>query len=284
MGGKEKQKEKLMLYEQELYDFNIEDIVNVVTFEADREWKLNNLVYPDQWIIGYVMAGELFYHMVDQTVRVEKGSMLFFPKQFCRSANSNPFIKAKTIAIKFKLEEKSEKASKLLRSIPNYFPQTMPSMVKLIYDITDTWSKKRPGYTIRCKGLLYLLMYQLLNQSDHMVERNQYERQLSGILEMIENNIVRCFTVTELADAAKLSPSYFRNIFKQYTGYSPIQYQHFLKMMHARDLLLSEHYNVSEVAAMVGISDESYFSRLFKKVMGVTPSQAARHGYGDGNV
>jgi hypothetical protein len=55
-----------------------------------------------------------------------------------------------------------------------------------------------------------------------------------------------------------------QDIFKQFTGFSPVQYQNFIKMHHAYDLLTCEHYTISKCRP-VGINDEFYFSRLFSR-------------------
>ena len=129
---------------------------------------------------------------------------------------------------------------------------------------------------IRCKGLLYELLYDLLKQSDLMKSRRQYDNRLRKVMEAIESSNSPHYTVQELASLCDLSPSYFQNIFKQYTGYSPNQYQNYIKMSRARDLLLSGHYTVSEVSALLGYIDAGYFTRTFKKVIGVTPKQVVK--------
>ena len=266
-----------MQFEQSGYDFYIDDILNVVDLSADRRWKLNNLSYPNQWVLSYTVNGDsIVYQMNDTTVLVKKNSILFFPVNFQRSAICDSDEPARLIVIKFSMRPANKETDDILRSIPNYIPTTPVTMQKMFETVGDIWCRKHPGYAIRCKGLLYELLYELLNQSELMKNRHQYDKRLKKAIEAIESTDSRHFSVQELASLCELSPSYFQNIFKQYTGYSPNQYQNYIKMGRARDLLLSGHYTVTEVASILGYMDVGYFCRIFKKVMGVSPKQAIK--------
>ncbi len=266
-----------MHFERSGYDVYVDDILNVVNLSADRKWRLNNLSYADQWVLSYtVSGGSVVYQMNDETVHVKKNSILFFPVNFERSAICNSDETARFIVIKFRMRTANRQTDEILNSIPNHIISTSTSMQKMFEMIGDIWNRKRPGYVIRCKGLVYNLLYELLDQSVLMEERHQLESKLHPTMEVIESNVDRNYTVQELANLTRLSPSYFQNIFKQYTGYTPNQYQNYIKVGRARDLLLSGHYTVSEVAAMLGYNDTSYFCRIFKKVIGVTPTQVVK--------
>ncbi|MFW5789511.1 MAG: helix-turn-helix domain-containing protein, partial [Spirochaetota bacterium] len=69
---------------------------------------------------------------------------------------------------------------------------------------------------------------------------------------------------------------YFRRLFKQVTGYTPVNYINRVKIDKAKDLLLSGECNVSEAAEAVGIDNVFYFSRLFKRISSVNPSEYIR--------
>jgi AraC-like DNA-binding protein len=88
----------------------------------------------------------------------------------------------------------------------------------------------------------------------------------------IQLHLNRRISVNQLAEIADLSPSYFFTLFKQKTGYSPITFINRLRMCHACRLLRETDWSVREVAAMLGYNDQFYFSRLFKLVNGVAPT------------
>ena len=86
-------------------------------------------------------------------------------------------------------------------------------------------------------------------------------------------DIRNTFSATELAKRSGFSPSYFRALFKEANGLSPLQYQNQIKINRAKELLLSGEYNVTETAESLGFNNIYYFSRLFKKLTGIPPSE-----------
>src|ERR1051325_327839 len=82
--------------------------------------------------------------------------------------------------------------------------------------------------------------------------------------------------VAALAARASISPSHFFALFKRETGSPPIDYFIRLRMGRARELLESTGVSVKEVAATLGYQDPFYFSRLFKSVNGVAPTDYRR--------
>jgi AraC-like DNA-binding protein len=77
----------------------------------------------------------------------------------------------------------------------------------------------------------------------------------------------------EIANAVNLSSSHFSSFFKKKTGFTPIEYFNHLKVQKACQYLLFSDLRVKEIAYKLGINDPYYFSRLFGKVMGVSPNE-----------
>ncbi|MFO1476444.1 MAG: AraC family transcriptional regulator [Verrucomicrobiota bacterium] len=82
--------------------------------------------------------------------------------------------------------------------------------------------------------------------------------------------------VAKLAAVANVSPSHFFALFKRRTGCTPIDYFIRLRMEHASRLLERTGLNVKEVASALGYDDPFYFSRTFKSVHRVAPSDFRR--------
>ena len=80
-------------------------------------------------------------------------------------------------------------------------------------------------------------------------------------------------SIEELARAVNLSLSHYHHLFKSETGTSPARYLRTLRLEMARDLLVTSLLNVKQVMNSVGIRDKGHFTREFKKMYGLTPTQ-----------
>ena len=91
-------------------------------------------------------------------------------------------------------------------------------------------------------------------------------------LSYIHKNYATNLRIQDLATYSHLSPSRFRTLFKERTGLSPMDYLTALRINHARQLMSQTELCMSEIAEMVGYTDQLYFSRVFKKHTQLTPS------------
>ena len=80
-------------------------------------------------------------------------------------------------------------------------------------------------------------------------------------------------SIEEYAQSRSMSVSWFQRNFKQFMNHSPTQYILMTRVNNAASLLESTDYNMTDIAAIVGYDDPLYFSRLFRKIKGMSPSQ-----------
>ena len=70
-----------------------------------------------------------------------------------------------------------------------------------------------------------------------------------------------------------ISPYYFSKLFKEEAGENFIEYLTKVRIAHAKELLRNPALSIKEICILSGYSDPNYFSRIFKKQEGVTPSE-----------
>lgn len=79
--------------------------------------------------------------------------------------------------------------------------------------------------------------------------------------------------VRHIASSLNLSISRFRHVFKREMGISVRQYQKFVRLARAKELLENSVLRVKEITALLGVGDVSHFTRNFKAVYAKTPLQ-----------
>lgn len=93
------------------------------------------------------------------------------------------------------------------------------------------------------------------------------------VLDFLNANLHRRIRLTELAEAAKISPSRLSHLFKTETGLSPGKYLMRLRMQKASNLLATSRLSVKQIMAMAGYDNKSHFVRHFRRSFGLAPSE-----------
>ncbi|MFF2481696.1 helix-turn-helix domain-containing protein [Paenibacillus sp. NPDC058071] len=99
------------------------------------------------------------------------------------------------------------------------------------------------------------------------------KQDLERAIRYMSERLSDVIALPELAAHTGLSKQHLIYMFKQETGFPPIEYFLRMKMQKAGQLLSLTSLTVKEIAASVGVSDPYYFSRLFKKRMGASPTE-----------
>ncbi|KNZ69799.1 two component transcriptional regulator, AraC family [Thermincola ferriacetica] len=104
-------------------------------------------------------------------------------------------------------------------------------------------------------------------------EKASVQRLIKEIKEYIENNLNKSITLKDISELTHYNPQYFSRAFKKEIGMTVIEYLTHRRIEKAKMLLKKERLPVRLVAKKVGFSDVAYFSRVFRKVVGVKPSE-----------
>lgn len=89
----------------------------------------------------------------------------------------------------------------------------------------------------------------------------------------IQENYAKALSNAELADAMGYSANYLSQVFKAETGTGINEFIRSVRLQHAKMLLRHTGYKITDIAEMVGFSNNQYFTTLFRKMNGVTPKE-----------
>lgn len=124
--------------------------------------------------------------------------------------------------------------------------------------------------------LLRSWLYKVLDYVFHVIILEQKgfpDNEINVILNYLEKYYYRKITLEEVAEYINISPFYLSKIFKKHTGVNFIDYLTDLKIEKAKELLAYTEMPVVNIAIELSFNEPNYFTRVFRKTVGVTPSK-----------
>ena len=155
----------------------------------------------------------------------------------------------------------------------NVSPTVKNSFRKMFYN----WNKKEPWYMSQILGTVYELYTEGL-RSGYRGQSRQNETFASLASYVLEHYCEPDFSVGELAAHSGFSEVHLRRVFQSAVNTSPVRYVNYLRLEKAKNMLTASNFSISEIAQSVGFSDPYYFSRLFKKEVGIAPAEYRKQG------
>ena len=156
--------------------------------------------------------------------------------------------------------------------IRKFKPKNPAFFEKIFHDIYTSFFLKNPGYKYEMKGLFYKLVY-LIEQEYQSFESGYALPRIDAASSYILEHFTENISVSHLAKICSMSETYFRKLFFEKYGMSPLKYINGLKLSYAKDLLSTSQFTVEQISDICGFNNVSYFSLFIKKETGNPPSK-----------
>ncbi|MGC3947565.1 MAG: AraC family transcriptional regulator [Chryseolinea sp.] len=156
------------------------------------------------------------------------------------------------------------------------FVMYCPFLEERIRVFDSIYKALESGYSIdnlNFASMAFTYFLALLSYSDKFTtsHRSSEKDAVDLSIEYMQNHLEKSLMLESIASSVNLSVSQYSSTFRKRTGYSPIEYFNHLKVQHACQYLQFTTLRISEISLKLGIDDAYYFSRMFTKVMGMSP-------------
>lgn len=217
----------------------------------------------------YIVKGKYLYEGKGFSFSPENGDIVYIPKsaQYSYSILSD---ETHCIQITFNIECSDQEIDDFLAT-PFIFRDS--TCTECMYSAYENYSKNNIFYVLSDIYRIISIYNSLFNKEDRY---NKDFRKIKPAIEYINKNFSKPLYVSNLAEMCKLSQAQLRRLFIKCFDMSPIQYKNHILILTSCNLIKNEGMSISDVVKNLNYTDVYSFSKLFKKHIGISPSEYSK--------
>lgn len=272
---------------------NITSLVTIHYFEFNKDYVFAGEVH-DVWEMVYVDKGDITATADTDIVELHQGDVIFHKPGEFHSLQANGRIAPNVFVMTFTTR------SKMMRFFEKKHFHLQPKYRRLIASVIEEGRKAfqipffnatmnelidRPDAPAGAQQLIRLYLEQLLififrDQTSDGIQykflptKDDVDDHITAeIIAVMEENLCGNLKVEDICRQLNYGKTYLSNTFRQKTGYSIKEYYNVLKIAEGKKLIREKNHSISEIAAHLGFDTPQYFSRVFSKITGMTPTE-----------
>jgi AraC family L-rhamnose operon transcriptional activator RhaR/AraC family L-rhamnose operon regulatory protein RhaS len=256
---------------RESFPLHCHDFCEIAIIQSGRG------VYTDNYGERPLLPGDVFilrkpeFHGFSKLERMHIVNICFVPERL-----SLPYDELRKISgynVLFEIEPLFRGG--LSRASLNLSPEELHKLNDYVKIIEQEQEQQKPGYRIKLKSLLLdvIILLSRIYSSETDSKGTYCSHLLGETIAYIKIHYREKHTLDSLSRRAGMSKPHFIRMFKKITGLPPVDYINQTRIDQACKLLGRDEYSIARVATESGFPDSNYFSRTFKKHLGMSPRQ-----------
>ncbi len=256
---------------RQLYITDIGYYPNALYHHRQRNHGIN------QHILLYCVKGSGWAHISGKKYNITAGDFILLPANTSHEYAADEQTPWTIYWMHFKGASSVDFITMMLRRMGDHvasisFQENRQHLFEEIYTSLER------GYSIdnlcyASLSLQYFLGSCCFDNNYNYLAKHDKKDSITLCINYLQKHIDKTLTLQQIAEAVNLSVSHFAALFKKSTGFSIIEYFNQLKTQKACQFLQFTDLRINEIADRLGIEDPYYFSRMFTKIVGVSPNK-----------
>mgnify|MGYP004667658083 FL=1 len=271
-------------------EIKISRLYTVHYFEYSKRFSFTGESH-DFWELVYADKGDVTVFADDKSFVLEQGNVIFHKPNEWHNVRANGVDAANITIITFASPSKAmsffenkilavgQKQKELLSKIVSEYTNAVKTPLN---DPYTTHLERRSDAAVASEQLIKLFLCEFLilflrndpsGRQRTVRSIHSSDATLNLLINYMEQNITKTVTLKELMEYSGTNRTAIENIFRENLGRGAVEYFLILKIELAKKYLREDNYNITQISEILGYSSIHYFSRQFKKITGMTPTE-----------
>ena len=232
----------------------------------------------DFYQLMYVAKGDATLYLDGKACPLPTGSCAVIPPEYLHEIPAEEHSLLETLELKFILIDPD--ISALLKDSGPLISHASVFADKAIRYIVCNWPRRDPAImsfmdSFLCSLLLSIYLEREMAEGNvsAYIETDSYSPKVRQVIHCVEQNLTEPFRLDELAQKTGLNKRYLCTLFRKETGLTISQYLDHIRIRQAATDLYYHDVPISIIGQRVGFASHSSFSRMFKRLVGISPSE-----------
>jgi AraC-like DNA-binding protein len=238
----------------------------------------SRMLGADCYSLIWVRFGQCSFTFRGKTIICRKNELLFIPPGITAAERRGSGGIRESMMVRFSPTGAFTTGSLpiLARTEPLRWVTHMPELLlEKLLNMVEQWTERDRYFSVMCAALLTELIVTINREVDEGEKAPSSIQHIERMKHYIEDQYRNKITKNELGACIGVSPNYAAALFRKVTGLTISEYVHLRRMKTANYMLRHSQLSVQDISDHLGYSDSSYFSRVFKRLVGKLPSDVS---------